>query len=965
MKGLLQTRRWWHALRAWWLAALLGAGLASAALAQRPALRVYTIDDGLKFSQVFAVFQDSRGFIWAGTSYGTGRYDGRAFANLTTGEGLPHDSVKAFAEDGEGLIWVLTQEGPAVLRATDASNGSPLVVPLPEGARSLAGRKFTSMAGGRGAVWFAEGKEVLRWRGGRLERVVAGITGNLRGVYPIGAEDAFVATDSGLFRVKGLAPTPVAVPASVGAVAGVVSLGEAVLLVGERGVARGEGSGFALDPAWRVPEGFAAEAASAGKDCLVLTSGTRGAAVLEKGKATVVIDGDHGLPGNGAMGAIVDRDGLIWLATEDGLVKVLNLRLRSWLTQRGGLGGMVLSFAREFGGPLWVGHTDGVSRLEADGRLVPMASGRDVGEAWALLALPGGTLLVGTPDGLAVVEGGRARRLRVPPELGGRRIFGLASDPQGRVWVAALGGVTRFRWDRARHAPADLERMVPGSDEDCSACEARGLSIAKDGTVWIGTDGQGVLAFSKGGLRRFGLAEGLPSLVCRAVLARPEGVWVGTDKGLWRLSGGRAEAMDTVNSTLGDRYIVALAAEAQSDAVWVACSYSVVRVRGERVEAILDHSRGLAGPSTTAEHCLLAEPGRLWVGMAGGFSEADAVAAVRLPPPPAVGVLAALDGEGRRVAPGGRLAFPIHDLSVSFFSPTYHAEETTRFLYRLAGYDERWSDPQWERKAHFTNLFPGSYVFEVRAVAPDGRGSLEPARVPFEVEVPWGLAFAALGTLVVLTAAAAWAVSGVRTRRVRTRNEQLERQVAERTALLAKANQRLELLAATDGLTGIANRRVFQDHLQGEWNRALRAGTDLSLLMIDVDFFKAYNDALGHQQGDEGLRRVAAAVAAHAERPGDLAARYGGEEFVVVLPGAGAEGARAVAEDIRAAVAAMALLHPKSSVADHVTVSIGAATRRPAHQDASRDLVAAADEALYRAKQEGRDRVVVGAGSEK
>ncbi len=958
MREALRTRAAARGLRTGLLALLLGAAVSIAVLAQRPALRVYTIDDGLKFSQVFSVFQDSRGFIWAGTSYGTGRYDGRAFANLTAGEGLPHDSVKAFAEDGEGLIWVLTQEGPAVLRATGASNASPLVVPLPEGARSLAGRKFKVMAGARGAVWFGEGKEVLRWRGGRLENVAPGMTGNVRGVYPVDGEDAFVATDSGLFRVKRLSPAPVGVPASVGAVAGVVSLGEAILIVGERGVAREEDTGFVLDPAWGVPEGFAAEAASAGRNCLVLTSGTQGAAVLEKGKATVVIDGDHGLPDKGAMGAIVDRDGLIWLATEDGLVKVLSLRLRSWLTQRGSLGGMVLTFAREPGGPLWVGHTDGVSRLEADGRLVPVASGRDIGEAWALLALPGGTLLAGTPDGLAAVEGGRARRLATPPELGGRRIFGLASDGQGRVWVTALGGVMRFRWDGARHAPADLERVVPASGDDRSACEARGLSIAKDGTVWIGTDGQGVLAFSKEGLRRYGMAEGLPSLVCRAVLARPDGVWVGTDKGLWRLSGGRAEAMDAVNSTLGDRYVVALAAEPEGGAVWVACSYSVVRVRGGRVEATLDHSRGLAGPSTTAERCLLAEPGRLWVGMAGGFSEADAAVAGRPLPPPAVEVLAALDGEGRRVAPGGRLPFPVRDLSFSFFSPTYHAEETTRFLYRLAGYDERWSDPQRERKAHFTNLFPGSYVFEVRAVTPDGRGSLEPARVPFEVEVPWGLAFAALGTLLVLTAAAGWAVSGVRTRRVRLRNEELERQVAERTALLAEANLRLERLAATDGLTGISNRRVFQDHLQSEWNRALRAGTDLSLLMIDVDFFKAYNDALGHQQGDEGLRRVAAAVAAHAERPGDVAARYGGEEFAVVLPGAGAEGARVVAEAIRAAVAAMALPHPKSSVADHVTVSIGAATQRPVRQDAAGDLVAAADEALYRAKHEGRNRVV-------
>jgi diguanylate cyclase (GGDEF)-like protein len=234
--------------------------------------------------------------------------------------------------------------------------------------------------------------------------------------------------------------------------------------------------------------------------------------------------------------------------------------------------------------------------------------------------------------------------------------------------------------------------------------------------------------------------------------------------------------------------------------------------------------------------------------------------------------------------------------------------------------------------------------------------------MPFEVEMPWGAALAATAALMLLVAASGWGVSGLRTRRVRLRNEALERQVARRTVQLAEANRRLEQLAASDGLTGIANHRVFEEHLQREWLRAQREGTELSLLMLDVDFFKAYNDALGHQQGDDCLRKVAAVAAEHAARPGDLAARYGGEEFAVVLPATGAAGAQAVAEEIRTSLAALAVAHPASPVSARLTVSIGIATRRPGRGEEAGSLVSAADAALYRAKREGRDRSVLAEG---
>jgi len=165
----------------------------------------------------------------------------------------------------------------------------------------------------------------------------------------------------------------------------------------------------------------------------------------------------------------------------------------------------------------------------------------------------------------------------------------------------------------------------------------------------------------------------------------------------------------------------------------------------------------------------------------------------------------------------------------------------------------------------------------------------------------------------------------------------------------------LEQLATRDGLTGLANRRCFDDTLRAEWSRALRQRQPLSLLMVDVDNFKAYNDANGHLGGDECLKRIAAAVA-NEMRANDLVARYGGEEFAVILPNQSLKGAAIVAERIRCRVEQLRVPHGNGTDR-HVTVSIGAATAIAASDTEPSQLVATADAALYRAKHMGRNRI--------
>jgi two-component system chemotaxis family response regulator WspR len=177
---------------------------------------------------------------------------------------------------------------------------------------------------------------------------------------------------------------------------------------------------------------------------------------------------------------------------------------------------------------------------------------------------------------------------------------------------------------------------------------------------------------------------------------------------------------------------------------------------------------------------------------------------------------------------------------------------------------------------------------------------------------------------------------------------------------LAEANAILQKLSSLDGLTGIPNRRRFDEVLKAEWQRAMRHATSLSLIMLDIDFFKLYNDTYGHQGGDDCLRQVAAVLEMTAHRETDMVARYGGEEFAAILPETGSKGAFEVAEAMRANIEKENIPHESSRVADYVSISVGVATWVPERDSRPEDIVELADKALYRAKEGGRNQVVSG-----
>jgi two-component system chemotaxis family response regulator WspR len=183
------------------------------------------------------------------------------------------------------------------------------------------------------------------------------------------------------------------------------------------------------------------------------------------------------------------------------------------------------------------------------------------------------------------------------------------------------------------------------------------------------------------------------------------------------------------------------------------------------------------------------------------------------------------------------------------------------------------------------------------------------------------------------------------------------RALQESQRQLAEANKALEKLSALDGLTGIANRRRFDQDLKATWYRAIRHSTSLSLIMIDIDFFKLFNDHYGHQGGDECLKQVARTLEKSVTRQTDLVARYGGEEFAVILPETGLRGALELAETMRENIEKLHLEHKASKICDIVSISVGVATAIPEQKSQPETLIAAADQGLYLAKEAGRNQV--------
>ena len=666
-----------------------------------------------------------------------------------------------------------------------------------------------------------------------------------------------------------------------------------------------------------------------------------------------------------------DREGTVWLATDKGLSRRRKEIIQGYSTADGIDHSEIYPLYRDRGDNIWIGSSEGLS-IYRDGKfegveLTPSDVDAAAAEMWrngnmsvqALWEDPNGKMWVGVSGGIFLVENGKARKLFL-----GSHVFAIKNDRNGNVWAATNRGLLRFN---------DYKLTAQYSTKDGLPNDFMSFIFEDSkGTLWFGGQG-GLTWFENGKFNTYSKNDGLAGNYVRTIYEDGEGtLWIGTyDEGMSRFRDGRFVSYKEENG-LYNSGVFAIEEDA-AGYFWISSNRGIYRVNRQELNDFADgstakiNSVGYGKPDgMLSNECnggrqpasLRDKDGKFWFPTQEGVAIVDPLIEQPNPLPPSVVVEDILVErqainfrDGATIEPGQK------DVEIRYTGISLIKSEQVKFQYKLEGHDENWIDADTRRTAFYSYLPPGSYTFRVKAANSDGVWNEQSADVKIELK-PYFYQTTIFYLISILAGAIAllvfWKAS---VHQLEARERRLTKLVTERTLELADANVNLQNLANSDGLTKIGNRRRFESFLADEWHRAIRFKTEISLIMIDIDHFKSFNDTYGHQAGDDCLQRVAEAFAETIKRPTDLVARFGGEEFALILGGTDAAGALLIAEQAVENLRKMKIQHQGSDTNEFLTVSAGIATMMGKFDTSEADLIGAADRALYHAKANGRDRI--------
>jgi diguanylate cyclase (GGDEF)-like protein len=980
-----------------WLGLLLSCGVLLAPTQARaedriPALhelaqRTWTTREGLPHNSVNALAQTADGYLWLATWEGLARYNGREF-ELFTREQLPpleDVAMRSLHVDHEGGLWVGGVRGDLLRFHRGTWSRLP---PAPAFVNAL-------LLDRAGRLWVGQESQGLlridpdgsRHAYGRAQGMLGDSVFELV-MDPEGR--VFAGTSGGLVRIEGEHAIEVRYSEEGGnpAVLGLnLDRSGRLLLSTARGAFRTRSADYA--------EGFESlHPQLAGRSVFRMVEGKEGALWIGTAiEGLARLQGDRletlgtaeGLPSGRVLSLLLDQDEALWIATNGGLMRLGAAPFSTFTDAQGLSENFVRAVMRSRDGSLWIGTGRGLNRV-VEGRVVALEDARlrevsvlslteavdgsllvgsfDRGvlrvrdgqvvehidrsqglpsdQIRALRVARDGALWIGTIAGLAVLDPGAERARTLAPGPSGAFVNALGEDAEGRIWLGTTQGLDRVE---------DGERIVAGPQLPADARAVFAITRDGDGrALWVSTD-RGLMRLQPGtgAIALIGREQGLPMEKVFNALADGAGhLWLSTNRGALRLQ--REDAL------------------------------AVIRGQTPRIAVdVFDESHGMASSqcNTGSPAADLDAEGNVWI--------ATAIGAVRIrrerldedTARPLPTVLEHASAEGRvlpldrpAVLPAGtsRVAFSVAGLG--FVMP-----ERIHYRYRLEGFDTDWVERGRLHAVEYTNLPPGRYRLRAQAAYAGSAWDSPEAQFEFEIlpapwERPWVQALAALGFFVI-----AMMLYRLRVRALRARAEGLERAVERKTAELRASTDRLlaadaektalmeqlrvqaeafERQAREDALTGLANRRAFDETVAREFRRARRTGTPLCLAMLDIDHFKRINDSFSHAAGDEVIVRLAQLMRGQC-RDIDVLARWGGEEFALLMPQTRLEDAARVCERLREAFAQEPFDSLQAGL--RITVSIGLASEEGLESHEA--LLVRADAALYRAKRGGRNQVVL------
>lgn len=962
-------------------------------------------DQGLPHPVPTALAQDRDGFLWVGLQGGLARWDGYRFRSYRANPAIPgslHDDwVSVLHVAGDGQLWI--GGGAGGLARYDKQTDQFQTVALNASTERMHIGAITD--DGSGGLWVGTDDGLYRLSPGSSPQRLSGDglpNGPVRSLWQADDGTLYVGGAFGLVRRKAgdSAFTPLPLPTGSLGVSSLVQDAEGRLWIGTR--RRGL---FVLDRNADIPSVIGAGTGldKGGVSTIVVASpreiwaGVRGGglwAVDIHDRQVRPMRHDRTVPGSlmhdDIWTSLRDDAGSIWIGTSLGLsyhphdLGIISTIYGGSQRADGLTGTDVLSILPLRNGLIWLGYlNNGAEQIDPmGGRTITLKPDADQpdnalppSQVSALAEGPDGMVWFGTRHGLYARDpnSGKLRLVPVPGRDPRGAVSSLSVD-QDILWV---GGEEDGLWG-LRPGPKP-ETVLAGSDITLAD---HGINVILRGTgndLWVGT---------RDGLHRVDIAtrtvdyiaadpadpQALPGRYIVSLLRDDQRrLWVGTFGGGIAVLTGKDAGNRPRFQRLGlDRGLPHMnVGSMQMDSagtIWAGTDDGLAMIDPETLTArsvrraegapLLDYVAG-AGATDATGAVLFGALGGMTVARPGTFPH------WRFRPPVVVtdlrvgGIPVPVGRYNGQTDPAPLILTPdTNSLAVEFAALDFTAPERNRYAYKLEGFDRDWMPADVNRRlAIYTNLAPGQYSLRLRGTNREGmpaaRDMVLPVRVlPAWYQNRWAQALASLLALVGIFGLVRW-----RTSLLRRRQSDLERQVADQTADLRAANERLERLAMTDPLTGCANRRHFMQRASETVALATRHGTPLSLAVLDMDDFKRVNDTHGHPAGDAVLVMAGTLLADHM-RATDLVGRVGGEEFALLMPHTDATGAMLLAGRLRSALEASPVTAETGKIA--ITASIGVAELHP--DDDLDTLYARADAALYTAKQAGRNRVVLAPG---
>ena len=694
--------------------------------------------------------------------------------------------------------------------------------------------------------------------------------------------------------------------------------------------------------------------------------GTADGLLIGDDKGWQVIDRRVGLRG-GVFAALEDRQHTLWMGT-GGRGLTAWRGYREWESYSSGSGlpsDNVYEMLPQGDGAAWAGTEAGLVRGEPRGfsmtwKTVPQTIGVPV---HSLQMDPSGDLWIGTASrGVARlhVRTGVVDWFGEKQGLTGKLAFTIRFDRQHQLWAATDSGLFL-----AAPPYKQFARVT-----DLQASWFWTVTEGADGTIWAG-GADGLYALVSERWHHWVQADGLSNQEVVSIGPDPNGsVWVGYRHGggIDRIQlpprGSVSAGSLTSAATLykgaqrsGSDGLIYFLSFDGAGRLWAGTEHGVDVWDGAHW-GHYDTTDGLIWDDCDIGGFATGPDGALWFGTAGGLSRFKPDREKSEASDPAVLFTDVRMGAADILAERNpSFANSSGTFTAKFAAPNAQRDRSLAFRYRLDG-NSPWTETI-QRQVQFARLAPGTYRLEVQVRDRLGVWSPQAATFAFGIRTPWYRREWFIALLVLVPIIGLSAAFRLRTIRARQRELELQHIVDEKTSDLRQANEELLRLSTLDPLTGLANRRRFDQTLAQECARLRRSNSGLSLILVDVDHFKALNDSAGHQKGDEYLIIVARELARVARRTIDLAARIGGEEFALLLPATNIAEAARIAESLRLEIQELKLPHPGSSAASILTVSAGVATASGERLGSTDELVAAADRALYQAKSFGRNRIQV------